>query len=74
MKYKKIEEYIKEHLDGKIFAAYGFSLGGSVVSLLVSRQNIHINHAIIGSSDMDQAPKWLAHLETALLLPEKAAG
>ena len=66
---EKIEAYIKAHCGGKIFAAYGCSLGGSVVSLLVSRQNIHIDHAIIGSSDMDQAPKWLAELETALVMP-----
>lgn len=39
------------------------------MSLLVSRENIHIEHAIIGSSDMDQAPKWLAKLETAIMLP-----
>lgn len=65
----KIEKYIKDHLDGKIFAAYGCSLGGSIVSLLVGRHNIHTEHAIIGSSDMDQAPKWLAKLETAIMLP-----
>ena len=39
------------------------------LSLLVSRQNVHIDHAMIGSSDMDQAPKWLAKLETALMIP-----
>lgn len=66
---EKIETYIKEHFDGKIFAAYGCSLGGSFVSLLVSRQNVHITHAIIGSSDMDQAPTWLAKLETAIMMP-----
>ena len=66
---EKIEAFIKERFDGKIFAAYGCSLGGSVVSLLVSRQNVHIDHAMIGSSDMDQAPKWLAKLETALMIP-----
>lgn len=65
---EKIEAFIKERFDGKIFAAYGCSLGGSVVSLLVSRQNVHIDHAMIGSSDMDQAPKWLAKLETALMI------
>lgn len=52
---EKVEKYIKEKFGGKIFAAYGCSLGGSFVSLLVSRKNIHIDHAIIGSSDMDQA-------------------
>ena len=66
---KKVEAYIREHFDGKIFAAYGCSLGGSFVSLLVSRQNVHITHAIIGSSDMDQAPTWLAKLETAIMMP-----
>ncbi len=54
---EKIETYIKEKYDGKIFAAYGCSLGGSFVSLLVSRKNIHIDHAIIGSSDMDNQIK-----------------
>ena len=52
---EKVEKYIKEKFGGKIFAAYGCSLGGSFGSLLVSRKNIHIDHAIIGSSDMDQA-------------------
>ena len=66
---KKVETYIKNKFGGKIFAAYGCSLGGSLVSLLVGRQNIHIDHAIIGSSDMDQAPKWLAKIETAIMIP-----
>ena len=65
----KVENYIKDKLDGKLFAAYGCSLGGSFVSLLIGRQNIHIDHGIIGSSDMDQAPKWLAKLETAIMMP-----
>jgi len=60
----KIEAYIKEKYDGKIFAAYGCSLGGSFVSLLVGRKNIHIVHAIIGSSDMDQSSKSVAKIET----------
>jgi len=47
----KVENYIKDKLDGKLFAAYGCSLGGSFVSLLIGRQNIHIDHGIIGSSD-----------------------
>lgn len=65
----KIEAYIQKKWNGKIFAAYGCSLGGSVVSLLVGRKKIHIDHAIIGSSDMDQAPKWLAKVETAIMMP-----
>lgn len=64
---RKIETYIKEHFDGKIYAAYGCSLGGSFVSLLVQRKNIHIDHAILGSSDMDQAGKLVAKLESAII-------
>ncbi|MCR5545134.1 MAG: alpha/beta hydrolase [Lachnospiraceae bacterium] len=63
----KIEDYIKKQFDGKIFAAYGCSLGGSFVSLLVERKNIHIEHAIIGSSDMDQAGPILAKFETFII-------
>lgn len=66
---KKVEAFIKERFQGKIFAAYGCSLGGSFVSLLVTRRNVHIEHAMIGSSDMDQAPKWLAWLETTIMMP-----
>ena len=66
---QKVEAYIKDRLHGNLFAAYGCSLGGSFVSLLVSRKNIHIDHAIIGSSDMDQAPEWLAKIETAIMMP-----
>ncbi|OUM67620.1 hypothetical protein PIROE2DRAFT_58661 [Piromyces sp. E2] len=64
---KKIESKIKESFQGTIFAAYGCSLEGSFVSLLVERKNIHIKHAIIGSSDMDQTGKVVAKLETLLI-------
>ena len=50
----KIEEYIQTNYDGHICAAYGCSLGGSFVGLLVQRGNVHIDHAILGSSDLDQ--------------------
>ena len=65
---KKIEQYIQEYFNVHIFAVYGCSLGGSFVSLLLSRENIHIDHAIIGSSDMDQTSKLLAKLQTALVI------
>ena len=50
----KIEEYIQTNCGGHICAAYGCSLGGSFVGLLVQRGNVHIDHAILGSSDLDQ--------------------
>lgn len=66
---EKIEAYIKEQCDGHIRAAYGCSLGGSFVALLASRQNIHMDYGILGSSDLDQASPIAAKLKTDLLLP-----
>lgn len=66
---EKIEAYIQEHFGGKVFAGYGCSLGGSFIGLLVSRQKIHMEHGIIGSSDMDQANKFAAKIMTAIITP-----
>lgn len=65
----KIEAYIKEHFNGKIDIAYGCSLGGSYVGLLIARENIRINHGILGSSDLDQAGRFSARLNQALTNP-----
>jgi hypothetical protein len=59
---EKIENYIRENFDGKVECAYGCSLGGSFVGLLIQRKNIHINHGILGSSDLDQMAKLPAYI------------
>lgn len=66
---EKIEDYIQKHCGGRIRAAYGCSLGGSFVGLLVARKRIHMDYGILGSSDLDQASKIVALLQTELLLP-----
>ena len=66
---EKIETYIRQHRGGHIRAAYGCSLGGSFVGLLVSRQNIRMDCGILGSSDLDQASSFAASMQTNLLLP-----
>ena len=66
---EKIESYIQDHFGGTIRAAYGCSLGGSFVGLLVQRQNIHIDHAILGSSDLDQDTPWKAKLKCRIAIP-----
>ena len=65
----EIENYVQKKFDGRIHAAYGCSLGGSFVGLLVQRENIHIDHAILGSSDLDQAPPWKAKLKCTIAVP-----
>jgi len=51
---ERIEAYMQENFGGHVCAAYGCSLGGSFVELLVQRRNIRIDHAILGSSNLDQ--------------------
>lgn len=66
---EKIENYIQKHCGGHIRAAYGCSLGGSFVGLLAARKRIRMDYGILGSSDLDQASKFAAKLQTNLLLP-----
>jgi hypothetical protein len=63
----KIEAYLLENFGGHISAAYGCSLGGSFVGLLVQRQTVHIDHAILGSSDLDQSSPIPAKLKGQLV-------
>ncbi|MBQ8233334.1 MAG: alpha/beta hydrolase [Lachnospiraceae bacterium] len=66
---EKIEQYIQEQLGGQICAAYGCSLGGSFVGLLLQRKRIHINYAILGSSDLDQDSVGKAKLKCKIAVP-----
>lgn len=64
---RRIERFIANKLSGSVHIVYGSSLGGSFVGLLVQRNRIHIDHAVIGSSDLDQSGTVSAWLQTQLL-------
>lgn len=64
---EKIEAYVNRKFRGKICCTYGCSLGGSFAAYLVKRGNIHIDHAIIGSSDLDEGNGLLAILKSKML-------
>ena len=66
---ERIEAYLQETCGGQIRAAYGCSLGGSFVGLLAARGNVRMARGILGSSDLDQASKLSAGVQTGLLLP-----
>lgn len=63
----KIEEYIQKSFGGNICAAYGCSMGGSFVGLLIQRKKIHIAHGIIGSSDLDQSSGIPAKIQAKIV-------
>ncbi len=66
---EKIEDYILKKHGGRVDGAYGSSLGGSFVGLLIQRKRVHIDHGFIGSSDLDQGGKLTARLLTAIVSP-----
>ncbi len=63
----KIEEYILRNHGGRVDGAYGSSLGGSFVGLLVQRKRIHIDHAILGGSDLDQGGRVIGRVAATLI-------
>ena len=66
---EKIERYIKTNYDGRIDGAIGSSLGSTFVGQLIQRQNIHMDHGIFGSPDLDQSGRFSAWLQSKLVVP-----
>ena len=64
---EKIEQYIMDNFNGRIHAAYGCSMGGSFVGLLAQRKVIHMEHGILGSSDLDQETGMSARFKSWLI-------
>ena len=58
----KIEEYILRNYGGQLDGAIGSSLGSTFVGQLIQRQNVHLDHGIFGSPDLDQSGKFSAWL------------
>lgn len=66
---EKIETYVIKNHDGHIDGALGSSLGSSFVGQLIQRGNIHIEHGIFGSPDLDQCSRLQAKLQSMLVVP-----
>ncbi len=62
-------KYVKGQHSGRIDGTIGASLGSSFVGQLVMRKNVHIDHAIFGSPDLDQSGKLSAKLQSMLVVP-----
>ena len=66
---EKIEQYIVQHHGGRVDGAIGSSLGSTFVGQLIQRKNIHMDHGIFGSPDLDQSGKISAWLQSKLVVP-----
>ncbi|MCR4787060.1 MAG: alpha/beta hydrolase [Lachnospiraceae bacterium] len=47
---QKIEKYVRDNLDGRLFGLLGFSLGGTIATELISRGNIEIERTILDAA------------------------
>ena len=52
-------EYINVHHSGRICCAYGLSLGGKILSRILERNEITIDHSILDAAPLLSLPKWL---------------
>ena len=50
--------YIRENLNGHLDVAYGLSLGGKILSRIMERNEIVIDHAIMDAAPLLPLPKW----------------
>ena len=52
-------DYIKKYHDGRLDCAYGLSLGGKILSRILERDEIVVNHAILDAAPLLPLPKLL---------------
>ena len=51
--------YVREHHGGHLTCAYGLSLGGKILSRMLERNELTINHAILDAAPLLPLPNWL---------------
>ena len=54
--------YVQENLAGRLDVAYGLSLGGKILSRVLERNEIVIDHAIMDAAPLLPLPKWVEGL------------
>lgn len=56
---RQVSKYIKEDLQGHLDIAYGLSLGGKILSRILERNEVAIDHAILDAAPLLPLPRWL---------------
>ncbi len=55
----QVVTHIKDRYDGHLDCAYGLSLGGKILSRVLERNEVIIDHAIMDAAPLLPLPKWL---------------
>ena len=56
---RQVSKYIQENLGGHIDIAYGLSLGGKILSRILERNEVEIEHSILDAAPLLSLPRWL---------------
>lgn len=55
---RQVIGYVQEHLNGHLDVAYGLSLGGKILSRILERNEVTIDHAIMDAAPLLPLPRW----------------
>lgn len=55
----QVIEYVRENLHGHLDTGYGVSLGGKILSRILERGEIIVDHAVMDAAPLLPLPKWL---------------
>ena len=58
---RQVSKYIKEDFGGHLDIAYGLSLGGKILSRILERNEVVIEHAILDAAPLLPLPRWLVN-------------
>ncbi len=58
----QIIDYVKSSHNGRVDCVYGLSLGGKILSRVLERNEIIMNHAIMDAAPLLSLPNWLVEL------------
>ena len=54
----QVIHYVQDHLDGHLHVAYGLSLGGKILSRVLERNELIIDHAVMDAAPLLPLPRW----------------
>ena len=55
----QVIDYVREHLNGRLDCGYGLSLGGKILSQVLERDEITVDHAVLDAAPLLPLPGWL---------------
>ena len=55
----QVVAYVQNHYNGHLDCAYGLSLGGKILSRVLERNEITVDHAILDAAPLLPLPRWL---------------